>query len=265
MSVSYSIKLDSFEGPLDLLLHLIDKAEVDIYDIPIADITEQYLQTIHTMQELHLEVASEFVVMAATLLSIKSKMLLPKKEETVFQPLFDMDMEEVDPRDELVQRLLEYKRFKMAADHLREMEIGRSKVFTRPAEDLTPYIRAEEPTIANVTIYDLVSALEKLFTRRQQKEPLTRVSRDEISIKDRMKEIRQLLRVGGGMVRFSQLFMEEASRTEIVTTFLALLELMKAKRITCVQNQLFTDILICDCDTSSKTEGRSEERVHDGL
>lgn len=261
MSVSYSIKLDSFEGPLDLLLHLIDKAEVDIYDIPIAEIAEQYLQTIHTMQELQLEVASEFVVMAATLLAIKSKMLLPKKEETVFQPLFDMDMEEVDPRDELVQRLLEYKRFKLAAEHLREMEVGRSKVFTRPPEDLTPYVRAEEPTISNVSIYDLVSALEKLVTRRQTKEPLTRVSRDEISIKDRMREIRQLLKSGGGMIRFSQLFQEAASRTEIVTTFLSLLELMKAKRITCVQNQLFTEILICE----QKAQGIAEERVDDGL
>lgn len=254
MSVSYSIKLDSFEGPLDLLLHLIDKAEVDIYDIPIAEITEQYLQTIHTMQELHLEVASEFVVMAATLLSIKSKMLLPKKEETVFQPLFDMDVEEVDPRDELVQRLLEYKRYKIIAENLREMEIGRSKVFTRPAEDLTPYIRAEEPTVSNVTIYDLVSALEKLFEKKNKaREPLAKVSRDEISIKDRMKEIRQLLKVGGGMVRFSQLFAEVASRTEIVTTFLAILELMKAKRITCVQNQLFQEILICDSPTQERS------------
>lgn len=252
--MSYSIKLDSFEGPLDLLLHLIDKAEVDIYDIPIAEITEQYLQTIHTLQELHLDVASEFVVMAATLLSIKSKMLLPKKEETVFQPLFDMDVEEVDPRDELVQRLLEYKRYKIIAENLREMEIGRSKVFTRPAEDLTPYIRAEEPTVSNVSIYDLVSALEKLFEKKSNaKEPLTRVSRDEISIKDRMKEIRQLLKVGGGMVRFSQLFVEAASRTEIVTTFLAILELMKAKRITCVQNQLFTEILICDSPTQERS------------
>lgn len=252
--MSYSIKLDSFEGPLDLLLHLIDKAEVDIYDIPIAEITEQYLQTIHSMQELHLEVASEFVVMAATLLSIKSKMLLPKKEETVFQPLFDMDVEEVDPRDELVQRLLEYKRYKLIAESLREMEIGRSKVFTRPAEDLTPYIRAEEPTVSNISIYDLVSALEKLFTKKNnEREPMTKVSRDEISIKDRMREIRQLLKVGGGMVRFSQLFQEVASRTEIVTTFLALLELMKAKRITCVQNQLFTEILICDSQTQDRS------------
>ncbi|WP_139489233.1 segregation/condensation protein A [Brevibacillus dissolubilis] len=244
--MSYSIKLDSFEGPLDLLLHLIDRAEVDIYDIPIAQITEQYLSTIHTMQELHLEIASEFVVMAATLLSIKSKMLLPRKEEHVFQPLFDMDVEEADPRDELVMRLLEYKKFKQMAEQLREMETGRSQVFTRPAEDLTPYVREEEKPVLNVSLYDLLAALEKAFNRINTKDPITKVSRDEISIKDRMKEIRTLIKVGGGMVRFSQLFSSQVTRTEVVTTFLALLELMKTKAITCVQNQLFADILICE-------------------
>ncbi|GAA4709429.1 segregation/condensation protein A [Brevibacillus fulvus] len=254
--MSYSIKLESFEGPLDLLLHLIDKAEVDIYDIPIAEITEQYLSTIDTMHALQLDVASEFVVMAATLLSIKSKMLLPKKEEHVFQPLFEMDVEEVDPREELVQRLLEYKRYKQLAEQLREMEIGRSQVYTRPPEDLTPFIKEEEKTIQDVTLYDLLSALEKMVQRIKTKEPLTKVSRDEISIKDRMREIREMLRAGGGMVRFSQLFAVSASRTEIVTTFLALLELMKAKQVTCIQNQLFQDILI---------SGNSQRGQDDGL
>ncbi|MGE5703481.1 MAG: segregation/condensation protein A [Clostridia bacterium] len=244
--MAYTIKLDSFEGPLDLLLHLIDKAEVDIYDIPIAEITEQYLQLIHAMQELQLDVASEFLVMAATLLSIKSKMLLPKKEEQVFQTLLDMELEEADPRDELVARLLEYKRFKLLAEELRDKEIGRAQVYTRPAEDLSPYVKEEENTIKNVTLYDLIASLEKMVSRLQQKEPMAKVSRDEISIKDRMKEVRQLLSFNGGMIRFSQLFSQASSRTEIVTTFLALLELMKSKHVTCVQNHLFQDIMICE-------------------
>ncbi|MCC8435991.1 segregation/condensation protein A [Brevibacillus sp. M2.1A] len=253
--MAYSIKLDSFEGPLDLLLHLIDKAEVDIYDIPIAEITEQYLATIDKMQELQLDVASEFVVMAATLLSIKSKMLLPKKEEHVFQQFLDMDVDEIDPREELVARLLEYKRYKMLAENLREMEIGRNQVFTRPAENLSPYVREEDHTVSNVTLYDLINALEKLVKKTKEKEPMTKVSRDEISIKDRMTEIRQAVR-SGGMVRFSELFTQGATRTEIVTTFLALLELMKAKHITCVQNQLFQDIIICENGTEgAHTDG----------
>ncbi|KMZ41267.1 MULTISPECIES: segregation/condensation protein A [Bacillales] len=253
--MAYSIKLDSFEGPLDLLLHLIDKAEVDIYDIPVAEITEQYLATIDKMQELQLDVASEFVVMAATLLSIKSKMLLPKKEEHVFQQFLDMDVDEIDPREELVARLLEYKRYKMLAENLREMEIGRNQVFTRPAENLSPYVREEDHTVTNVTLYDLINALEKLVKKTKEKEPMTKVSRDEISIKDRMTEIRQAVR-SGGMVRFSELFTQGATRTEIVTTFLALLELMKAKHITCVQNQLFQDIIICENGTEgAHTDG----------
>lgn len=244
--MAYSIKLDSFEGPLDLLLHLIDKAEVDIYDIPIAEITEQYLATIDTMQQLQLDVASEFVVMAATLLSIKSKLLLPKKEEHVFQPYLDMEVEEVDPRDELVQRLLEYKRYKMLAEQLREMETGRNQVYTRPAEDLSHYARDEDHTVKDVTLFDLITALEKLVKKVKEKEPITKVTRDEISIKDRMGEIRQLLRVSGGMIRFYQLFSKGATRSEIVTTFLALLELMKAGHVVCIQNQLFQDIMISE-------------------
>lgn len=249
--MAYSIKLDSFEGPLDLLLHLIDKAEVDIYDIPVAEITEQYVQKIHEMQELQLDIASEFLVMAATLLSIKSKMLLPKKDEHVFQPHLDMEAEETDPRDELVARLLEYKRFKMLAEELREKEIGRNLIFTRPAEDLGPYVKEEEHTIKDVTLYDLIASLEKMVARLKVKEPMAKVSRDEISIKDRMREVRDLLSFGGGMIRFTQLFSQAVNRTEIVTTFLALLELMKTKQITCVQNQLFQDIMICE----NKAEG----------
>ncbi|WP_126427404.1 segregation and condensation protein A [Brevibacillus marinus] len=250
--MAYSIKLDSFEGPLDLLLHLIDKAEVDIYDIPIAEITEQYLQILEEAQERQLEVASEFVVMAATLLSIKSKMLLPaKKEEHVFQPLLDIEVEESDPREELVQRLLEYKRYKLIAEQLRAMETGRSQVYTRPAEDLSPYIRDEQPVL-HVTLYDMLSALEKLYKRRLEPQPLASVARDEISVKDRMQQISELLSVAGGTIRFSQLFSAAVSKTELVTTFLAILELMKEKRVMCIQNRLFSDILIC---AYSESEG----------
>ena len=129
MSVLY--KLETFEGPLDLLLHLIDKNEVDIYNIPISDITDQYMAYLQTMQEFQLDVTSEFLVMAATLLSIKSKMLLPKPPVINIEGL----EEEADPRMELVQKLLEYRKYKGIAEHLREMEIGRSLIYTREPED----------------------------------------------------------------------------------------------------------------------------------
>lgn len=241
----YDVKLPVFEGPLDLLLHLIHKNEVDIYDIPIARITEQYLDYLYYMQELQLEIASEFLVMASTLLHIKSRMLLPRQEEPDFDEWEDGEYEEIDPREELVQRLLEYKKYKEVAEQLREKEAERSKVYTRPAEDLSPYMKQEENPVKDVTLYDLIDALQKLFTRAREKETVTRIERDEISVQDRMQEIVTLLRVGGGRILFTQIFDDPPySRTEIVTTLLALLELMKKRWVYCEQNRLFDDILI---------------------
>ena len=161
--MALDIKLTSFQGPLDLLLHLIEKAEVDIYDIPVVAITDQYMDYLYVMQELQLDVASEFLVMAATLLAIKSKLLLPRREEQDLSELLEgFDYEEEDPRIELVQRLLEYKKFKSIADDLREKEIEQSKVYTRPAEDLSRYLSQEEENpVKDVTLYDLVEALQK--------------------------------------------------------------------------------------------------------
>lgn len=241
----YDIKIHSFEGPLDLLLHLINKAEVDIYDIPIAQITGQYMEYLYYMQQLQLDVASEFLVMASTLLSIKSKMLLPRKEDIELDMPDDMEYEEIDPREELVQRLLEYKKYKEVAGVLREREAERSKVYTRPAEDLSPYMQEEENPVADVSLYDLVDALQKVMTRvKDDDQPMARIERDEISVKDRMGEIMDLIQVAGGTIRFTQIFAGPITRVEVVTTFLALLELMKKRRVYCDQPRLFDDIFI---------------------
>jgi segregation and condensation protein A len=239
------IKLDTFEGPLDLLLHLIDRAEVDIYDIPVVEITDQYMSHLYIMQELQLDVASEFLVMAATLLAIKSKMLLPKREEAMYDEWgIEPYEEEEDPREELVQRLLEYKKYKKLAETFREREKEQSRVYTRPAEDLSQFIPEEENPISNVTIYDLVDALQKAFKRVNRKEQTVKVQRDEISLKDRIAEIDKLLTVAGGQVYFSQLFTEKESKIEIVTTFLALLEMMKKRTVVCQQDGLFAEIVV---------------------
>lgn len=239
------IKLDTFEGPLDLLLHLIDRAEVDIYDIPVVEITDQYMSHLYIMQELQLDVASEFLVMAATLLAIKSKMLLPKREEAMYDEWgIEPYEEEEDPREELVQRLLEYKKYKKLAETFREREKEQSRVYTRPAEDLSQFIPEEENPISNVTIYDLVDALQKAFKRVNRKEQTVKVQRDEISLKDRIAEIDKLLTVAGGQVYFSQLFTEKESKIEIVTTFLALLEMMKKRTVACQQDGLFAEIVV---------------------
>lgn len=253
--MAYEVKLNSFEGPLDLLLHLIDKAEVDVYDIPITILTEQYMQYLYVMQEFQIDIASEFLVMAATLLEIKSKMLLPRKEEPSFQPMFDLEEEEYDPRRELVERLLEYKKFKTLAEQLREREINQSKVFTRAAQDLTPYaLMAEENPVTEVTLYDLVEALTKVFSKvGTDEKPVSKIHRDEVSVKDKMKEIRQLLSFSGS-IRFTQLFTDLPSRGEIVTSFMAILEMMRKHQIVCSQSTLFEDIII----TLGRSGGENE-------
>jgi len=243
--VSYKIKLDTFEGPLDLLLHLIDKEEMDIYDISISKITDQYLEYIHKMQSLRLDITSEFLVMAATLLSIKSKMLLPKREEEPFLQMFD-DGEEDDPRDELVLRLLEYKKYKLIANDLKEKETERSKIFTKAPSNLNTFQTEHiKNPVEGVSLYQLVDAFEKALTKLTYNEPLKRIEREEISVTDRMNSIIQLLRHHpSGFMQFSELFSQDYNKSELVTTFLSILELMRQKIITCVQSDAFDDIVI---------------------
>lgn len=240
MSVHY--KLDGFEGPLDLLLHLIDKEEVDIYDIPIARITDQYLAYLAEMQAFELEATSEFLVMAATLLAIKSKMLLPKP------PAIDLGLEEddgIDPRDELIQRLIEYRKYKSIAEELRDKELARSLIYSREPSDLTPYL-PETPynPLEGLDPDDLAMALRRVLGRAVKRQSVARIHRDEISVKDRIRQVLTILRNQRGKVLFSKLFDHEWDREQIVVTFLALLELMKSRQVSCYQHQLFEDIVI---------------------
>lgn len=235
------IKIDAFEGPLDLLLHLIDKAEVDIYEISVSEITDQYVAYIRQMQDLQLEVAGEYLVMAASLLSMKSRMLLPKPE--LDDPLIEMEDEELDPREALIQRLIQYKKFKHTAEHLRDKATERNQIYTRPAEDLSVFIEQEESNpVEDVSLFDLLDALQKVIVKNKE-EPLSKVERDEISIDEKMTNIRQLLRLKRTL-SFSELFDGVQTRQHIVVTFLSLLELMKKKEIMCVQNKLFDEIII---------------------
>lgn len=244
--IEYSVKIDAFEGPLDLLLHLINRYEIDIYDIPMAQITEQYLLFIHTMQVLELDVASEYLVMAATLLAIKSKMLLPKTEDILDDELSANGEEiEEDPREELMQRLLEYRKYKEAATQLKEYEKDRSLLYTRPPGNLAQYIPDQkESPISDVSIYDMLSALQHLIKRKKWKEPkLTTVQRQEIPIRQRMEQILTELENSNGRRSFYSLF-PIMERSYIVVTFLAILELMKNNAIRCEQEKNFDDIFI---------------------
>lgn len=241
MSVLY--KLNSFEGPLDLLLHLIDKAEIDIHEVSISEITDQYMEYLHAMKELELEVTSEFLVMAATLLAIKSKQLLPKP------PVFEDEYEDwpddgLDPRDELIQKLVEYRKFKQIAEQLREKEFERSLVYSREPEDMTPFMKEEKVNpVEGLLVSDLIAAFQKALRRAARRNVVATVQRDEISVKDRIRDIVDVLKQYE-TVRFSRLIRENIDRHEVVVTFLAILELMKMKHIHCFQHQLFDDIVI---------------------
>ena len=221
-----TVRLEAFEGPLDLLLSLIRKNKVNIYDIPIAEILEQYLGILSEMEEMDLEVSSEFLVLAATLLNIKSRMLLPKHEEE--------ESEGEDPREELVQRLLEYQKYKMASEYLDEVH-GRGYLsFFKSPDHIEPPPRGFDTM--NLTIENLVLAFSQAFARGERKLPPPRapfeqiVSREKVSVHRMITEVWRRLTVGV-KVRFIDIFSECKSRAEAVATFLAVLELMKLKKI----------------------------------
>ncbi|MEK7773410.1 MAG: segregation/condensation protein A, partial [Deltaproteobacteria bacterium] len=215
--------LDIFEGPLDLLLHLIKKNEVDIYDIPILTITEQYLEHIEMMKEMNLEFAGEFLVMAATLVHIKSKMLLPVDLEAAAE-----EDEGMDPREELIRRLLEYRRYKEAARDLNGRLILGRDVFQRGAQE--PVDGLEEGAgFVNVSVFDLMEALRGVLARAP-KERKIELTAERFRIADKINHIMDLLNAAGSAT-FLSLFPEGATRAEMIVTFLAVLELAKLSMI----------------------------------
>ena len=241
--MDYKFKINEFEGPLDLLLHLIEKAEVDIYDIPISKITDQYMHYIEKMEELDLEVTSEFLVMASTLLEIKSKMLLPKSKEK--KETYE-DEEQEDPRFDLVKRLLEYKRYKVVSQKLRERERSQNKIFYKPQEDLSHIEAEEEEVLEDLDLEELVTALNKILKQKNKDyKPVSfdEIHRDEITLDECIDNIKNIL-TRKEKVKFTELFNEDVTRTEIVVTFLSTLELVRLKYAMVVQEKDFSDILI---------------------
>lgn len=240
----YEVKLDAFTGPLDLLLHLIHRLEIDIYDIPMAELTAQYIDHIHAMKVLELNEASEYLVMAATLLAIKSRMLLPVHEGEMDDAEFEVD--EPDPREELVSKLIEYKKYKEAAQQLKVLEADRALSFTRPPSDLSGFMPNEQLALfdPNVNVYDMLGAFQKLLRRKQLKKPLsTRITRQEISVKDQMFAVVHSLKNVGGKTRFSELFPYE-DKVTLIVTFLSLLELMKRQVVFVEQENNFDDLTV---------------------
>lgn len=228
--MSYQVRLEIFEGPMDLLLHLIKKHELDIYDIPISLITQQYLEYLSLMQNLDMEIAGEFLVMASTLTHIKSRMLLPPPENP------EEDDEGTDPRAELIRRLLEYKRFKDAAQSLEEKEMQWSQVYTRTA-DAAPELPADdEPLLFDFHLFDLMAALKDILSRVP--EGSFDITTETVSITEKINHILGRLESVDSLL-FADLFEGSTSRAQVIATFLALLELMKSKVVKAVQVEQF--------------------------
>ena len=236
-SDSYNIKIPAFEGPFDLLLHLIKENKIDIYDIPIAVITGQYLQYLEMMKELNLDVAGDFLVMAATLIHIKSRMLLPVDEEAPGE-------EQEDPRLELIQRLLEYQTFKDASLGLREKEEEWMNIFHRePVKDEEADAESAEPELYlfDVNLFDLLGAFKKILDTAPPE--AVRITREALTVKDKISHIMEMLE-NNDTIRFEDLFKEDRSRVQIVVTFVALLELIRLGLIRAYQENDFGNIWV---------------------
>lgn len=234
----YPVRLTNFEGPLDLLIHLIKKNEVDVYDIPIVLISQQYLEYLDLMREIDLDVAGEFLVMAATLIHIKSRMLVPRVEAGV-----ESGEPEEDPRATLVRRLLEHQRFKAAAEMLHECETVRSAQWTRPDERVREIAGAPFERELEVDLFSLLQAFQAVLARARDRRPDVRLPAEVVSIETRMREMLERL-AESGPCGFDELFAGVSSRQEIIVTFLATLELIRTKLIRVLQTRVCGPIRI---------------------
>jgi segregation and condensation protein A len=234
----YKVKFEVFEGPLDLLLYLIKKEEVDIYEVNLTRLAEQFIKYIETMRLLDLEIAGEFLVMAATLMYIKSRELLPVEQRAEVEGEEDGD----DPRWELIRQLVEYKKFKDAATQLQALEARQADVFARAPGKLE-FERETAPPKPDVSIFDLVNAVNVVLKRFNKPEDLRDIFEDKWSVSEK---IEHLIRMIGERhaLKFSELFEGVTSRTEVVVTFLALLELIRLKQLTAMQREAFAEIEI---------------------
>ena len=235
--MEYAVKIDAFEGPLDLLLHLIKESKVDIWDIKIVDITDQYLSYIQSMEQLNLNIASEYLVMASELMEMKSKLLFPRHQE-------ENEEEEMDPREVLIQRLIEYQKYKEMTKSFKELEEVRHEFYTKAPENLKEFVEQGTVVSGDVTLDDLMKAFEKFIQRKKLEQPLaTTVTKREITVEERRTSIRKILQEKK-KVDFFDLF-EAITKEYIVVTFLAVLEMAKKRELTIYQENNF-DHIICE-------------------
>jgi segregation and condensation protein A len=235
METDYKVKLEVFEGPLDLLLYLIKQDEIDIYDISIERITGQYLEYLQAFKELNIELAGEFIVMAANLIYLKSRSLLPVDQQPP-----EEDAEEDDPRWDLIRQLIEYKKFKEAAAELHQRALEQERIFAREGG---PSHLQDPLRLGEVGIFQLINAFQTVIKRVEAREDVQEIFGERFSVSEKIDAILQRVAVGAP-IRFSDLFGAVVSRLEVVVTFLALLELIRLRQVRAVQKNIFAEIEI---------------------
>ncbi|HET9417770.1 MAG TPA: segregation/condensation protein A [Chthoniobacterales bacterium] len=236
METDYKVKLEIFEGPLDLLLYLIKRDEIDIYDISLERITRQYLEYLQAFKELKIDVAGEFVAMAANLIYLKSRSLLPRDQQPP-----EEDAEEHDPRWDLIRQLIEYKKFKEAAADLNVRALARERMFSRQGD---PAATPEQPfRLDEVGIFQLIHAFQNAIKRVEARQSVQEIFGDQFTVSEKIDIILERV-ANGATLRFSDLFSAVASRVEVVVTFLALLELIRLQQVHALQRNFFDEIEI---------------------
>ncbi len=233
-----NLLIGDFSGPLDLLLHLIKKSKMEIFDIEISKITEEYLKYLESMKEINLDIASEYLVMASELIEIKSKKLLPNQEEET-----DENSEYIDSEEALKKRLIEYQKYKESTSIFRNLENNRSSYYTKTPEAIKNYTDQKMENDGSVDMYDLLDAFQKLLDRQKYSKPLnTRITKKELSVKERVVKIREVLKTKKKL-NFVELF-DDFSKPYVVVTFLSILEMTKNKEIILKQENNFSDIYL---------------------
>jgi segregation and condensation protein A len=241
--MAFNVRLDAFEGPFDLLFHLIEKNKIDIYDIPIAELTDQYLGYLEDIGEQELDIASEFLVMAATLLSIKSKMLLPSPKHEV-QLELAVGRDEEDPRNELVKRLIEYKRYKEISLILKQREEEQLKIFKKLPEDIT-HFWSEDFSLEGITFDDVMLAFKNLHKKSEHTQQKHHsITKDPLPLAKRIKDVLYFIKRQKAKVMFSRIISPNCSKLDFIVTFLAILELVKRNRILAEQEKNFDEIVV---------------------
>lgn len=234
--MDYKVTIDNFDGPLDLLLHLIKEQDIDIYDIKIEDITKQYLDYIKAMKELNLSIASEYLVMASELIEMKSKMLLPRKS------VAESDEYEEDPREVLIERLLLYKQYKEVTSNFKDLEKERKLILTKNPENLSVYAKQEEKK-DTLGVDDLINAFNELLRRKELEKPIaTKITRKELSVSEKVIKIKNIL-MNKKNINFEEIF-DELTREEVIISFLSVLEMVKKNEIILRQDGNFNSIII---------------------